>query len=196
MLTAAERCSLLADAVNRPGEVELPEGVTANIGGRVCFAMKGNEAGFEYLSNPTQPFPFIVGPDDLTAFCTKPTHMDMMEAIGFERNWVASKIEKGNEFRLVLFPSDGIEHGLISPTWDNILAITQRESPKAGAKLARNLDELRSTPYSDLCEKIGFNVDSIPPEIEAKVSSFDMYGDEAPDDLAHARAFLLSLIHI
>ena len=75
MLTAAERCSLLADAVNRPGEVELPEGVTANIGGRVCFAT--DEAGFEYLSNPTQPFPFIVGPDEVARGVAAP-HISLL----------------------------------------------------------------------------------------------------------------------
>ena len=137
MTSPTERCALLANAVRTPGAV-LPDGVSDGIGGRIIFCT--TEDDFTFLSGETQPYPFIVGPGDLTSFCSKSVHIEMMEAIGFERDWVASKVKQGNEFRLVLFPADDFEDGMISPTWVNFLSLVTRECPQAGqikSKLAR-----------------------------------------------------------
>lgn len=192
MVTISECCALLAETVRFPGGgPELPDGVTENIGGRVIFGT--GESAYEFLSSASQPYPFIIGPDDLLKFCKLPTHMDMMESIGFERDWVREKLEQGNEFRLILFPVGEFEQGLscISPTWDNLCKLVSTENVAAGEKLSKNLLELKSTQYSELCAKIGFDMDQIPPEVYERVTSFDKYGeDTCPDDVAHARAFL------
>lgn len=189
MTTPTERCVLLANVLRNPGSCDLPGGVSDSIGGRVIFGTE--EDDFAFLSSETQPFPFIVGPQDLVIFCTKPTHMHMMEAIGFEREWVESKVRKGNEFRLALFPADDFEDGLISPTWDNLLSLVSRESPQAGEKLAQHLPALRSTPYKELCEQVGYDMSSIPLEVYQRVTSIADYGNPStPNDLGHARAFL------
>ena len=94
--SALERCALLADAVRNPGAGNLPDGVSDNIEGRIIFGT--SEEDFAYLSDETQPCPFIVGPDDLASFCSKSAHIEMMEAIGFEREWVVRKRKEGNEF--------------------------------------------------------------------------------------------------
>ena len=82
----------------------------------------------------------------MLAFIKLPSHIDMMQSIGFTRDWVGEKLRLGNEFRLVIFPADAGKP-LISPTWDNLCELTRRESAAAGEKLARHLPELKSTPW-------------------------------------------------
>ena len=56
---AAERCALLAEALRKPGAVELPDGVAEDIGARVIFGT--DSTAYEYLSDESQPYPFVVG---------------------------------------------------------------------------------------------------------------------------------------
>ena len=73
------------------------------------------------------------------------------------------------------------------------MTLVQRESPKAAEKLAIHMTQLKETPYCELCDTIGFDMDHIPPEVFDRVSSFSKYADdEVSNDVAHARAFLRS----
>jgi hypothetical protein len=171
-----------------------PPSLEHPLGARIIFG-RDEPSTFSSLSHSSQPYPFIVGPDDVHKFFKAESPMDMLELIGFERDWVQSRVDAGSVFRMLLFSSESFADGggFISPTWDHLLAITERENKNAGKKLKRHLDTLKSLSYADLCAKIGFDVEVASEEqINYKdVCSFDAYGDKrCPDDLAHARAFL------
>ena len=64
------------------------------IGARIVFGKR--DADFEYLSGPTQPYPFIVGPEDVQALLRLSSHAEIMEFIGFEVEWVRGNYEQGS----------------------------------------------------------------------------------------------------
>ena len=60
------------------------------VGARIVFGT--TDADFEYLSGPTQPYPFIVGPEDVQSLLRLSSHAEIMDFIGFEVEWVRRKI--------------------------------------------------------------------------------------------------------
>ena len=114
---------------------ELPD--CDGVGARIVFGT--TDADFEYLSGPTQPYPFIVGPEDVQSLLRLSSHAEIMDFIGFEVEWVRRKIAEGNEFRAILFDVESVVQGggqgLICPTWDNLVELAESESAAAAAKL-------------------------------------------------------------
>jgi len=170
---------------------ELPD--CDGVGARIVFGTTPD--AFEYLSGATQPYPFIVGPEDVQSLLRLSSHAEIMDFIGFEVEWVRGKIAEGNEFRAILFDVESVVQGggqgLISPTWDNLLELVHSESAAAAAKLRPHLPALKQTPYPDLLVQIGYDVEKeMAPEEKAKVGTFEAYGEHGDDSLGHARAFL------
>ena len=56
-----------------------------------------------YLSGSNQPWPFVAGADHELLLKGRRSHLELMDYIGFEADWVASKIAGGTAFRMVLF---------------------------------------------------------------------------------------------
>jgi hypothetical protein len=73
------------------------------VGARVVFGRQGDEASFEHLSGSNQPWPFVAGADHELLLKGRRSHLELLNYIGFEADWVASKIAGGTVFRMVLF---------------------------------------------------------------------------------------------
>ena len=189
-MNTGEAIALLADRLRNAGRGAGGAAMTGReeICGRILFGT--SEDAFTHLSGVGQPFPFVIGPESLAGFCDAASHMEMMFAIGFEEEWVRRKLESGNTFKLVLFPASACG-GMVSPTWDALMNLIERESAECAEKLRPHLQTIRSTPYSELTEKIGYDVNDLSAEQVDKVGTFEAYAAAStPGDLGHARAFL------
>ena len=136
----------------------------------------------------SQPFPFVVGPEDVHRLCALHTPRQMLELVGFEWCWVLEKLSAGLKFRLILFSLTRAMATLA--TWDNLWRLVEGESPRCAEKLAPHIPVLIETPYRELIERIGYDVDRLSCKRRAEVSSFAAFADDAvPSDLGRARAF-------
>ena len=159
------------------------------IGARVLFGT--DEGSFSHLSAASQPYPFIIGPESISALCAIPVPMKAMGFIGFDEAWVGNKLRQGNRFRMVLFAAESCDGGFIRATWANLLALTERESPRCADKLRLHRNALETLPYPDLRDKIGYDLEKPPRGKLARVDSFQAFADDScPGDFGHARAFL------
>ena len=179
----------IADSIRKgkPEEVDLD--LCGLVGARIVSHFE--EAGFEYISKPEQPFPFIIGPDELNKIVKASTHMEMMQLIGIQRARVLKKLSEGQTYRLLIFPKTAVG-GLISPTWDNILELVASESRECGEKLEPHIETMRNMTYLELVEAIGVDPEkTLGTEMYEKCGSFTSYADPStPGDLRHARVFL------
>ena len=140
------------------------------------------------IAPDSQPFPFVVGPEDVHRLCALRTHRQMLELVGFEWPWVLEKLSAGHKFRLILFSLREAE--ATRATWDNLLSLVAGRSPRCAEKLVPHMPLLKATPYRELIERIGYDVDRLSSERRAEVSSFAAFADNTvPSDLGRARAF-------
>ena len=155
------------------------------IGARIVFGIQ--ESDFSHLSLPRTPYPFIIGPESISVLCTITTAVEMMRFIGLEDAWVEDKLAQGNRVGMVLFSAQSFDGGFILATWDNLLALVDRESPRCANKIRPHLDVLKQTTYPNLLDMIGFDVERPPAEVRARVATFA--DNSTPGDLGHVRAF-------
>ena len=179
--------AMLAGALRAPDRPDRP--VPLGIGDAGARFLYGpRDAPSPRIAPDSQPFPFVVGPEEVCRLCTLRTHRQMLEFVGFEWSWVTEKLAAGHRFRLLLFSFRQAK--ATRATWDNLLGLVADRSPRCAEKLAPHMPDLKATPYLELIERIGYDVDHLSPERQREVSSFAAFADDAvPADLGRARAF-------
>jgi hypothetical protein len=102
---ARGRVAALADALASPAEGGSESSLPSckGVGARVIFGRQGDEASFAHLSGSSQPWPFVAGADHELLLKGRRSHLELLNYIGFEADWVTSKIAGGTVFRMVLF---------------------------------------------------------------------------------------------
>ena len=118
----------------------------ARLGGR---AARGRGLGaFEYLhaDGLVRRFCFTMGGDGLRVFLTKPL-IDAMRELGWQDAWIRAKLERGDTFKLGIFPLSASERA----TWDGVARVVERSFPAAVAsKVAPHLAALKSRSFEDI----------------------------------------------
>ncbi|CAB9506314.1 expressed unknown protein [Seminavis robusta] len=145
---------------------------------------------FDYLSRPSQIYPFVIGSESL-GLCAGKTSLEILRLIGFDDKYIQNELKNGAEFRMVLFAADETFQ-MVSPTWDNLLALTYAESMEAGKRLEKHLPVLKPKPFDELVAETGIDFDYLPGDMHRSVNTIHKYAalpDEC-DTVAHARAFL------
>lgn len=151
------------------------------------------DADFEHISSNVAPFPFIMGPETISALVGKSTR-DIFNFIGYEDSHLKRTLEEGNHYRIVLFSAvGGMPQELRAPlpaTWENVFALVRNSHPGCSAKLKPHWHEVKTQRYEEFTVN-GRHIDSLLPEDYAVATSFEAFASsEEYNTASHARAFL------
>lgn len=184
-----ERIAVLSELLTSSTSVDVDSAALPScdgVGARVCFGRRGDARSFSHLSWPSQPFPFVAGADHNLLITGFRSQMELLELIGFERDWVEKKLAGGTEFRLVLFAlaDCGIgteDHGLvIDPTWDGLLAFVERESSACASKIKDHVETFKALSFEELVERAQ-EVENVSAEEYALLSTFEGFAAHKDD---------------
>lgn len=148
------------------------------------------ESLWEWLSDPSQRFPFIVGPDSVEVLTTCKSGAAVLRLLGFEDAWVAHRIkERGFKFKVCIFALDKAAHA-VRATWDAVMGLVEEHMPLAAAKLAPHLARLKDMSYSEFIAEAGHGIEGVPEEQSALWTYENYVLPSTPDTLGNARGFL------
>lgn len=128
---------------------------------------------FEYLSDATQLFPFVIDPD-ATAALNGLTHRQAFMSVGYEAAWLDEKITNGLVFRLVVFENDNAGVPPVQATWDGLMQLMETTSP-ASILCAEKLQPIWEAIQAVPCVRGGpiENIDALEEELRPVVASFE-----------------------
>jgi len=194
---ARERVAQIALALTASADAEIDAALDLEgVGLRVVFGRK--EADFAYLSGASQPYPFVAAATEALLRAGQRDTMELLEMIGFTREWVQDKIDGGTQFRLVIFAlqdaattyaDDGtpaIVYEPITPTWDGLLELVRdgglgfTANPTIAEFLEPHIDTFKELSargpegWAEL-QTIAARVDKVDRAVYAQLSSFEAF---------------------
>jgi hypothetical protein len=120
--------------------------------GRVTYGTTNSDPALEHLQRdgPLRPYAWVMGADGLQLFLQSPNHLEALYKIGFERDWIARKLEDHNVFMLGVFPvSDKLQP--VPATWDGVFDLVRRAYPDSvSRKVLQHADKLRTVPFEEI----------------------------------------------
>lgn len=125
--------------------------VPVDLQGRILRGSKPED--FLTLSDdPKREVVMVMGSDGLQTLLGKSGY-EMLVAIGYERAFIAAKIQQGQSFKLIVFE----DRGVLPATWDNVARVVMMLYPETRPAFFQYLDVLKTTPFAAWQNRAGFN---------------------------------------
>lgn len=143
--------------------------------------------------DPTRLIVMTMGPDGLAQIDGKSGY-ESLEIIGYEPNYIVTKVNEGNLFKLVTFPEG--KDALLA-TWDNVLVMVQRVYPEVAYMVENNLSELKKTTFDTIEARAGFDFSEVDKlgSSDYRYMTYDRF-EKSGGDLIDTRAFLYFTLHL
>lgn len=177
-------CSEYLELLNNPA-APLPDTVEG-LAGRISRGKAGQQhqslSGFD-----GRRLAWVFGPDWLhSLLIDRRPWADVIVSIGKDREWLARRLEEGQQFSLIVFPLEDC----VLATWDGVFGLLKDHYPEVATKVMRWAAKLREETAQQI---LGDRYDSyykVKSDVKSELHmSLDRYLS-APDDVVHARAFL------
>jgi len=127
--------------------------VSEHLVGRVLRGMC--ESDFSTLAeNPARKLVFLLDAESLATFPGK-TPYEILDSIGHGAQRIAKRVAAGMQFRLAVFPRNGIAK---LATWDNVLDLVCEAYPRIAHVVAQHREMLATTPVADIERTLGFRL--------------------------------------
>ena len=119
------------------------------VGNLVARVLKGRvENDFHTLADdPGRKIVFLMSNDGLDELIGLPKDQ-MLNKIGYTREYVDDLKHRGFRFKLIVFQSRGPDGQ--PATWDNLAALVERAYPRIAAKMQAALPELKKASFAEL----------------------------------------------
>ena len=153
------------------------------------------EEDFETLSDDpnNRPTVMLMDEDGLNLLSNK-SGIEMLEVIGYEKNYIQKKIQEGNQFRLVTFT---LEEQLMPATWQQVANIIQVLHPEIATNLQGAIPMLSTTPFAAIEQLAGVSFGEIETHhiTDPRYMTHQRYINSNRDTIA-TRAFLYFTFHL
>src|SRR5437660_1095131 len=121
-------------------------GGNITVGGLCGRIQKGKcPSDVEYMSDGWKRLAWVMGSDGLTAIFQKPSH-EVFDLTGFESDWVRAKLDQGNTFRLVVFPSLASTEA----TWTGLFGLIEKFYPEVLHSLLKYKEQLLTLSFLEI----------------------------------------------
>ncbi len=100
---------------------------------------------------------WVFGPEALTSFLGKSTR-DICLILGFGEEWLDAKLEKGDEFKLAIFPSLGAAE-VKQATWDGVAHLLKSQYEEVWeSKIERHWEQIKTTSFDEIQQLAGYSM--------------------------------------
>eukprot|EP00049_Salpingoeca_infusionum_P003941 m.72865 g.72865 ORF g.72865 m.72865 type:complete len:267 (+) comp12348_c0_seq1:117-917(+) len=182
---AVVSCKGLDQAADK---LETPSETVTTIAARVICDHPQRAGAFEFLSGPSQPFPFVAKVNRKFLLACAEGHMSLLQLIGFTTDEIKEWSADGTQFRLALFLLTDCPEA-VSPTWDGLIHFVEGHSPECATKLKKHAATFKEMGFDELVQ-LATAVEQIPGEQYAQVKSLEAFAKCPDDSLQATRAFL------
>lgn len=143
--------------------------------------------------DPTRLIVMTMGPDGLAQIDGKSGY-ESLEIIGYETDYIATKVNQGNKFKLVTFPEG--KDALLA-TWDNVVEMVQRVYPSVANMVEDNLFELKTNKFDTIEAMAAFDFSEVDKVgiSDSRYMTYERF-KRSSGDLIHTRAFLYFTLHL
>ncbi len=166
----------------------------SNINGLCGRLIRGkNPDDFKTLTDdPERKIVMLIDPEGLQKMLGK-TGYEMLIEVGYEPDYLVHKINEGNQFKLVVFSSDGAAK---LATWDNIFEMVKKMYPQVIFPIAIQ-SALVDTAFDNLERKAGFSFLDVEKigKSDKRFMTYERFL-ESNQSLVDYRAFLYFSIHL
>jgi hypothetical protein len=97
---------------------------------------------------------FLLDAESLATFPGKMLY-EILDSIGYGAERIARSVAAGMQFRLAVFPRNGIAK---LATWDNVLNLVCEAYPRIAHVVEQHREMLKTTPVADIERALGFRI--------------------------------------
>ena len=134
-----------------------------------------------------------MGSDGLEVLLGKTGYQALL-SIGYMRDYIKYRIEKGYKFKLVIFKEDT---KVKLATWDKMHELIAEIYPDIENKVFIKLSELKNTPFSDIEQEAGWKFNQVDKSgiSNPKFMTYERFKD-SEGTLVDVRSFLYHTVHL